>query len=161
MGLGKNPEWIKKRSRLTWQSRSGSLTRTQRLASVLVSLMLALVAGLALAPTAQASVSATYWWGKSTWYSQSEVKRLQPPFRRMSDIALAGGGGAAGVVCAAMGAAALVPGLACGAIVALGSWHLADQASKLDYAASRKMCARLDASKLGIVTVTPYSCSWK
>lgn len=116
---------------------------------------------LSAAPAADASVSSNYWWGKSTWYSQSEVKKLQPSFRRMSDLAAGGGGVAAGAVCTAAGLVAVVPGLACGAIVGAGAWYISDQASKLDYAASRNMCAKIDANKVGIVTVTPYSCNWR
>ncbi|UNN05219.1 hypothetical protein [Rhodococcus opacus] len=117
--------------------------------------------GTAAAPTADASVTTNYWWGKSTWYSQSEVKKLQPSFRRMADVAAGGGAAAALPVCAAGGLVAVVPGLACGAIVGAGAWYIQDQASKLDYAASRRMCARLDTTTVGIVTVTPYSCNWK
>ncbi|MFI6225301.1 hypothetical protein ACIBEH_32480 [Nocardia salmonicida] len=114
----------------------------------------------AAAPAADASVTTNYWWGNSTWYSQSEVKKLQPSFRRMSDLAAGGGAAAAMPVCGAAMLTAVIPGLACGAVVGAGSWYLFDQASKLDYAASRNMCARLDTAA-GVVTVTAYGCNWK
>ncbi|HMS74227.1 hypothetical protein [Gordonia sp. (in: high G+C Gram-positive bacteria)] len=117
--------------------------------------------GAGVTPVADASVSTKYWWGTSTWYSQSEVKKLQPKFRRVTDLSAGGGAAAVAPICGAMALAAAVPGLACAAFTGAGWWYLQDQASKLDYAAARNMCAQLDTNKVGLVTVKPYSCKWK
>ena len=58
--------------------------------------------GAGVTPVADASVSTKYWWGTSTWYSQSEVKKLQPKFRRVTDLSAGGGAAAVAPICGAM-----------------------------------------------------------
>lgn len=140
--------------------RSSGRGLAAKIGAAALSLSAAGLIATAAAPTADASTTTNYWWGKSTWYSKSDVKKLQPTFRRVADLASGSGALVAATTCTTIGIGAVVPGLVCGAISGAGVWYLQDQASKLDYAAARNMCARLD-TRAGIVTVTPYNCNWK
>ena len=140
--------------------RSSGRGLAAKIGAAALSLSAAGLIATAAAPTADASTTKNYWWGSSTWYSKSDVKKLQPAFRRVTDIAALGGGGVAGGACAALLTVGATPGAICGALVGLTTWHIQEQASKLDYAASNNMCARLD-TRVKILTVTPYSCGWK
>ncbi len=121
----------------------------------------AVLVGVTGAPTANASVHADFDWGKSSWYSQSEVKKMAPEFRLMADATTTAGGVGFGAACGVLGIPVPIVGVACAAIVGGGYAYAQQQASEFDYAADTDKCVEIVEPNFGLYDVKPYDCDWK
>ena len=138
-----------------------SNTLTRRATATAVAISGAVAVGFAGAPSANASVHADYWWGQSTWYSKSEVRRLAPDFRLLTDKTSQAGGVGYGAACGAFAIPLPLVGLGCGAMVAGGIGYMQVQASDFDYAAAKGMCVEVVEPNVGLYDVKAYSCDWQ